>query len=136
MAHSAVVVGHKPGPLSSELPWNVSQAAVHALAPGRPPAVGAQVGSSWYLEPPQALARAPQQPLKSPAAASSHLCPLLGRTCCGGASVLPLGCSRAFSGALVSGCVLQALDAAERSWSRETPSRAGEAQSTPVSNPV
>lgn len=68
--------------------------------------------------------------------ASSHLCLLLGHTCCVGASVLPLGCSRAFSGALVSGCVLRALDAAERSWSRETPNQAGEAQSTPVSSPV
>lgn len=41
------------------------------LAPGKPPTITAQVGSSWHLEPQQALVQAPQQPLRSPA--GSHL---------------------------------------------------------------
>lgn len=52
------------------------------LAPGKPPTVETQVGFSWYLAPQQALVQALQQPLRSSAAASSHLTLLLGHTCC------------------------------------------------------
>lgn len=55
-----------------------------------------------------------------------------------GPLMLPLGYSHAFSGAWVSGCALQELDASERRSQsyRETPSQEGEVQSTPVSKPV
>lgn len=121
--------GPKLGVLSSQLPWNDS-VSIWPLASHR-------LWKPRWGSLQQTLVQAPRQPLRSPAAASSHLTLLLGHTCCAWGLALPLGCSQAFSRTQVSGC-LQALDAAERrSWScRETPNQEGEVQSMPVSSPV
>lgn len=67
----------EPGPSPPSCPGMVPRQQCRHLTHSQ-----VQMGSSWYLEPQQALVQAPQQPLRSPATASSHLTLLLGHTCC------------------------------------------------------